>query len=165
MGSDAGMMGSFNQVVLEVNPSHPIVQELEKLVKADDSKDNTAARNSAVLLYDVAALTSGYEIEDSADFAKRILSLMSSKAGGQVQDAAVEDNVEKEVIEEKLAKEEEVTDVSVEAVSEEREEEDSADVEVEAVSEEKEEEESVAVEADVKEAETVTPEASDKCDV
>merc|ERR1711862_430268 len=116
MGSDAGMMGSFNQVVLEVNPSHPIVQELEKLVKADDSKDNTAARNSAVLLYDVAALTSGYEIEDSADFAKRILSLMSSKAGGQVQDAAVEDNVEKEVIEEKLASEEEEEEsVAVEA--------------------------------------------------
>merc|ERR1711982_298922 len=131
-GSDAGMMGSFNQAVLEVNPSHPIVHGLEQLVKADDSEDNTAARNSAVLLYDVAALTSGYGIEDSADFAKRILSLMSSKAGGQVQDAAVEDIVEKEVIEEQLA------------------------------SEEKEEQGSVAVEADVKEAETVTPEVSDK---
>merc|ERR1711862_59570 len=165
-GSDAGMMGSFNQAVLEVNPSHPIVQDLEQLVKADDSEDNTAARNSAVLLYDVAALTSGYEIEDSADFAKRILSLMSSKAGGQVQDAAVEDIVEKEVIEEQLSseeeEEEEVTDGSVEAVSKEREEEDSAVVEVEAVSEEKEEQGSVAVEADVKEAETVTPEVSDK---
>merc|ERR1712032_1336049 len=104
--------------------SHPIVQDLEQLVKVDDSEDNVAARNSAVLLYDVAALTSGYEIEDSADFAKRILSLMSSKAGGVVQDAAVEDSVEKEVIEEKLAseeeEEEEVTAVEVEAVSEER---------------------------------------------
>ena len=43
-----------------------------------------------MLLYDVAALTSGYEIEDSGDFASRILSMMTSKAKGDVQDAEVE---------------------------------------------------------------------------
>jgi hypothetical protein len=38
----------------------------------------------------VAALTSGYEIEDSGDFAQRILSMMTSKAKGDVRDAEVE---------------------------------------------------------------------------
>merc|ERR1712087_1008991 len=125
----------------------------EELVKVNSSEDNVAARNSAALLYDVAALTSGYEIEDSADFAKRILSLMSSKAGGGVQDAAVEDSVEKEVNEEKLTTEEEEEEEGVTAV------------EVEAVMEEKEEKESVTVEADVKQAKTIAPEVSDNSEV
>lgn len=101
-GSDAGMMGSMSQAVLEVNPSHPIVQDLEAAIKENgDGEDNESARNSAVLLYDVAALTSGYDIEDSADFAKRILSLMSSKAGSSgVQDAEVEAASEEPAVEE-----------------------------------------------------------------
>mmetsp|Transcript_34618 Transcript_34618/g.58751 ORF Transcript_34618/g.58751 Transcript_34618/m.58751 type:complete len:753 (-) Transcript_34618:178-2436(-) len=88
-GSDAGMMGSFNQAVLEVNPSHPIVRDLEHMVKTQ-SEESDEAKNFAVLLYDVAALTSGYEIEDSGDFAQRILSMMTSKAKVDVRDAEVE---------------------------------------------------------------------------
>jgi len=90
-GSDAGMMGSFNQAVLEVNPAHPIVQDLERMLasQTEESEDDEA-KNFAVLLYDVAALTSGYEIEHSGDFAQRILSMMTSKAKSDVQDAEVE---------------------------------------------------------------------------
>ena len=44
-------------------------------------------------MYDVAALTSGYEIEDSGDFAGRILSMMTSKAKLDVKDAEVEARV------------------------------------------------------------------------
>ncbi len=106
-GSDASMMGSFNQAVLEVNPNHPIVRDLERMVsgmrgevggdEGADGGDDDEARNFAVLLYDVAALTSGYEIEDSGDFAGRILSIMGSRAGsssssggGGIVDAEVE---------------------------------------------------------------------------
>ncbi len=88
-GSDAGMMGSFNQAVLEVNPNHPIVKDLELMVKSQ-GKEGDDAKNFAVLLYDVAALTSGYEIEDSGDFAQRILQMMTSKATSDVKDAEVE---------------------------------------------------------------------------
>ena len=59
----------------------------QRLVKLGEESDE--AKNFAVLLY-VAALTSGYEIEDSGDFASRILSMMTSKAKGDVQDAVVE---------------------------------------------------------------------------
>jgi len=92
-GSDAGMMGSFNQAVLEINPAHPIVQDLESMVNSlgdDDDSDDSQAKNFAVLLYDVAALTSGYEIEDSGDFAGRILSMMTSKTDTGIKDAEVE---------------------------------------------------------------------------
>eukprot|EP00584_Thalassiosira_punctigera_P016732 CAMPEP_0172555084 /NCGR_PEP_ID=MMETSP1067-20121228/57903_1 /TAXON_ID=265564 ORGANISM="Thalassiosira punctigera, Strain Tpunct2005C2" /NCGR_SAMPLE_ID=MMETSP1067 /ASSEMBLY_ACC=CAM_ASM_000444 /LENGTH=749 /DNA_ID=CAMNT_0013343593 /DNA_START=27 /DNA_END=2276 /DNA_ORIENTATION=+ len=88
-GSDAGMMGSFNQAVLEVNPTHPIVRDLELMIKTR-GEEAEEPKNFAVLLYDVAALTSGYEIEDSGDFAQRILSMMTTKAKGDVRDAEVE---------------------------------------------------------------------------
>lgn len=33
-----------------------------------------------MLIYDVAAMTSGYEIEDTGDFATRVMRLMNAKA-------------------------------------------------------------------------------------
>ncbi len=92
-GSDAGMMGNFNQAVLEVNPSHPIVVDLERMVRSQ-GEESEEPKNFATLLYDVAALTSGYEIEDSGDFAQRILGMMTTKAKSDVRDAEVEAVVE-----------------------------------------------------------------------
>merc|ERR1740139_1777799 len=88
-GADTGMMGSFNQAVLEVNPAHPIVQDLERMVE-NQGVDGEGPKNFATLLYDVAALTSGYDIEDSADFAQRILSMMTTRASDGVVEAEVE---------------------------------------------------------------------------
>merc|ERR1712127_147273 len=112
-GSDAGMMGNFNQAVLEVNPSHPIVQDLERMLKSQGEEESEDAQNFAVLLYDVAALTSGYEIEDAGDFAKRIQLMMTSKARVDIKDAEVEEATE-------VATElvEEATEVVAEAVKE-----------------------------------------------
>ena len=100
-GSDASMVGSFSRAVLEVNPNHPIVKDLERMVVGmrgggDDKEDvvDDETRNFAVLLYDVAALTSGYEIKDLGDFAGRIMATMSSKvsssSAGGIMDAEVE---------------------------------------------------------------------------
>merc|ERR1711957_472327 len=83
-----GMMGNFNQAVMEVNPAHPIVRDLARMVEGE-GPDGEGPKNFATLLYDVAALTSGDEIEDSADFAQRILSMMSARAGGAVAEAEV----------------------------------------------------------------------------
>ncbi|KAL7542426.1 hypothetical protein ACHAWF_007174 [Thalassiosira exigua] len=105
-GSDAGTMGSFNQAVLEVNPSHPIMKDLERMVASRgegedlEGEGGDEAKDFATLLYDVAALTSGYEIEETGDFARRILSMMTSKARTDVKDAEVEaSNVAQEHVE------------------------------------------------------------------
>ena len=130
-GSDAGMMGSFNQAVLEVNPKHPIMQDLERMIRTEGGEDSDMAKNFAVLLYDVAALTSGYEIEDSSDFAGRILTIMTSKAKSDVMDAEVETtNVVVQVEDE----EEDADNTEVEVTSnvqEEKPEEEIMDAEVE----------------------------------
>lgn len=51
---------------LEINPTHPVITKLK------DTKDPAIAKT----LYDVAALTSGYDVPDANAFAKRVTSLM-----------------------------------------------------------------------------------------
>ena len=105
-GNDGGVPGSMNQAVLEINPNHPIVQDLDRMVKADKESEET--QNFAVLLYDVAGMTSGYEIGDTKDFATRVMSLMSVKArddNAAVKDAVVEESA---AVDDEPAKEVEV---------------------------------------------------------
>ena len=65
-------------------------------------------RNFAVLLYDVAALTSGYEIEDSGDFASRIMAIMTSKVSSSSSGGIVDAEVEKDDVAVLTATEEDI---------------------------------------------------------
>ena len=97
-GGGDGNMGAMNQAILEINPKHPIVQDLEKMVRSD--KDSTETKNFAMLMYDVASMTSGYEVSDAGDFAKRVMSLMTTKAkqDGVSEAVVVEDDDQGEAI-------------------------------------------------------------------
>eukprot|EP00557_Chaetoceros_sp_GSL56_P005699 CAMPEP_0176499496 /NCGR_PEP_ID=MMETSP0200_2-20121128/12958_1 /TAXON_ID=947934 /ORGANISM="Chaetoceros sp., Strain GSL56" /LENGTH=765 /DNA_ID=CAMNT_0017897919 /DNA_START=60 /DNA_END=2357 /DNA_ORIENTATION=- len=77
-----GNLGSMNQAVLEINPKHPIVKDLEKMIEKDKESDET--RTFAMLMYDVASMTGGYEVADAGAFAKRVMSLMTIKAKDDV---------------------------------------------------------------------------------
>jgi heat shock protein beta len=77
-----GNLGSMNQAVLEINPNHPIVIDLERMIQKD--KDSPETKNFAMLMYDIASLTGGYEISDTGDFAKRVMSMMTTKAKDDV---------------------------------------------------------------------------------
>jgi heat shock protein beta len=86
-GQDFGGLDSMNKVCMEINPKHPIVQDLSRMIKAD--KESKEAEEFAKLLFDVAGMTSGYDIDDMSSFAQRVMSLMSSKAGRSVPEAEV----------------------------------------------------------------------------
>lgn len=98
-----GNLGGMNQAVLEINPTHPIIKELENKIQVDRDAEDT--RNFACLMYDVASMTSGYEVVDTGDFAKRVMSLMAgieapeveSKDESSEEDDAT-DTIEPEVI-------------------------------------------------------------------
>jgi len=130
-GSDpASGMDNMNQAVLEINPNHPIVQDLDRMVKGD--KDSEETQNFGQLLYDVAAMTSGYEVADMSQFAKRVMNMMSTGSpegvtSTGVQEAVVEAEEEAAVVE---AEEEVPREVEVEVVAE---EEAPREVEVEVV--------------------------------
>eukprot|EP00698_Gefionella_okellyi_P009197 TRINITY_DN2321_c0_g1_i1.p1 TRINITY_DN2321_c0_g1~~TRINITY_DN2321_c0_g1_i1.p1 ORF type:complete len:736 (-),score=200.27 TRINITY_DN2321_c0_g1_i1:58-2199(-) len=64
---------------MEINPDHPIVQELNKKYQSDEE----SAKELSQLMYETALLTSGFSLEDTAGFASRMYRIMSSKLGNQ----------------------------------------------------------------------------------
>merc|ERR1712151_360060 len=80
---------NYNQAILEINPDNVIIQDLQRMVAEDDPDKE----NFGMLLYDVAAMSSGYDLEDVSDFSKRVMRLMNSKA---VQDDEIKTEEKKE---------------------------------------------------------------------
>ena len=80
-GADDSMMGGMASN-LEINPSHEVVEKLKGMVDADGKPSNDAASSYSELLYDVAAISSGYELSDPAAFTKRVIALMGSGEAG-----------------------------------------------------------------------------------
>lgn len=72
------MLSNMNKAVLEINPNHAIVKDLDRMVQ--DDKESGDLEEFAMLLYDVASMTSGYEVANMRSFAQRVLSLMDEKA-------------------------------------------------------------------------------------
>lgn len=62
--------------ILEINPGHPLIKELLKLVEEDAA--STKADDLANLMFEAATIRSGYELKDTAGFADRIESMMRS---------------------------------------------------------------------------------------
>lgn len=83
-GSDLGGLDDMNKVCMEINPKHPIIKDLNQMVK--DKKENKATEDYARLLFDVAGMTSGYDVEDMAGFAKRVMTLMSPEMATKAED-------------------------------------------------------------------------------
>lgn len=62
-------MAGQQKKTLELNPTHPIIKELLRLVK-DEQKDK--ARESAEVLLETALISTGYAVEDPTVFASRV---------------------------------------------------------------------------------------------
>merc|ERR1719207_328573 len=102
---------------LEINPNHPVVIDLLNKVKA--SKDDAAAADTALVLFQTALIESGYDISDPTALVKRVYRLMSKELGVD-PDAPLK---EVEVPEEEEAEEEEDKDDEEEKEGDEGEEE------------------------------------------
>merc|ERR1712187_827042 len=78
-------IGSRNQAILEINPSHTVIKQMKSAMEIDPESDDT--EDMVLLVYETAALIGGYTIEDPGDFAARVNKLMeaqtvSSPSGG-----------------------------------------------------------------------------------
>merc|ERR1712118_135722 len=69
-------MGMMSQKTMELNPRHPIVNEL--LTKVKDKQTNEDTENLAWLLLDNALMQSGFQPADVDAFAKRALRIIQS---------------------------------------------------------------------------------------
>merc|ERR1712088_790022 len=64
---------------LEINPNHPVVIDLLNKVKAD--KEDSAAKDTAQVLFQTALIESGYELADASALVNRVYRLMSKELG------------------------------------------------------------------------------------
>merc|ERR1712060_475860 len=89
---------------LEVNPNHPVIVDL--LAKVRANKEDSAALDTAQVLFQTALVESGYEIADPSALVNRVYRLMSKEIGVD-PDAPLK---EVEVPEEEEAEEEDKED-------------------------------------------------------
>merc|ERR1711971_523919 len=89
---------------LEINPNHPVVADLLAKVKAD--KEDSAAMDTAQVLFQTAIIKSGYEIADPSALVNRVYRLMSKELGVDPDAPLKEVEVPEEEEEEEEAEEE-----------------------------------------------------------
>merc|ERR1719482_1635174 len=70
----------MNQAVLEINPEQAIIKKLRQEYMRGSA--STAAKDLCNLVYEIAALTGGYRIDDPTAFAKRVTSFVSTEVSG-----------------------------------------------------------------------------------
>jgi heat shock protein beta len=73
------MMMMSGQKTLEINPNHPIIIDLLERVKAN--KEDEQAIDTASVLFQAAALESGYDLADPSSLVARMYRLMSTQLG------------------------------------------------------------------------------------
>ncbi|CAM9196802.1 unnamed protein product [Choristocarpus tenellus] len=78
-GEQDSSSGAAQQAIMEINVDHPVIQALKASHQSAPNAEET--KQTALLLYDVAALTGGYNIDDPAAFAKRVTTMLQDKVG------------------------------------------------------------------------------------
>jgi len=61
--------------ILEISPQHEIIKKMKSRLDSDSSAD---MKDLVKLLYDLSLQSSGFTIENSSDFIKRVLNLINN---------------------------------------------------------------------------------------
>lgn len=93
---------------LELNPRHPIIVKLNELVQSEPTAE--ATKDLAYMVYDTALLTSGFQHDDTEDFANRMNRVLASSLNVKSMELEAEIAVEEEEEEEDEAAPEENLD-------------------------------------------------------
>jgi molecular chaperone HtpG len=68
----------FSQAVLELNPHHPVVRQLQSL--HDKSPNSAEAKNLVEIIFNTAALAAGYTLDNSVEYSQQVVKLLTHLA-------------------------------------------------------------------------------------
>lgn len=80
--------------IMELNPHHPIVKEMLRLVESEE--DDEKAKELGHLVYDTALIATGYLMDDNNDYAKRMYKWIGENIGVDATVPVVEEYPEEE---------------------------------------------------------------------
>lgn len=83
--------------ILEINPHHPVIKELLKRVEADESDEKVT--EAASILFATATVRSGYSLQDTEDFGKKIERYMRSDLNVPLDAPVEEEDLEVDQLE------------------------------------------------------------------
>ena len=69
------MMGGMNKKIMEINPTHPMIQKLQEGIKSTSMNEHIM-KSVIQLMYDTALVASGYNHEDPSNFSNRIYNMI-----------------------------------------------------------------------------------------
>jgi heat shock protein beta len=88
LGDSSHMDFMCGQRILEINPNHPIVQDLNRTSKG--APQSSQSQKMLDLLYETALLSSGYTPESPAEFGAKVYEMMSLALAGKSESTAGE---------------------------------------------------------------------------
>ncbi|XP_009627181.1 heat shock protein 90-5, chloroplastic-like [Nicotiana tomentosiformis] len=81
LGDTSAMEFMRGRRILEVNPDHPIIKDLNAACK--NAPDSSDAKRAVELLYDTALISSGFTPDSPAELGNKIYDMMSMALGGR----------------------------------------------------------------------------------
>lgn len=81
LGDTASLEFMRGRRILEINPDHPIIKDLNAACK--NAPDSTEAKRTVDLLYDTALISSGFSPDNPADLGNKIYDMMAMAVGGR----------------------------------------------------------------------------------
>ncbi|KAH6797866.1 Chaperone protein htpG family protein [Perilla frutescens var. hirtella] len=81
LGDTASLEFMRGRRILEINPDHPIVKDLNAACK--NAPDSTDAKRAVELLYDTALISSGFTPDSPAELGNKIYEMMAMALGGR----------------------------------------------------------------------------------
>ena len=79
LGNDSSMQYMMGKKTLEINPNHPIIQELKTKLVIEEEK--FMCINLINLLYETSLINSGFSLEDPSIFSKRLFNMVGYGLG------------------------------------------------------------------------------------
>ncbi|KAE9451121.1 hypothetical protein C3L33_16978, partial [Rhododendron williamsianum] len=81
LGDTASLEFMRGRRILEINPDHPIIKDLNAACK--NAPESTEAKRTVDLLYDTALISSGFSPDNPADLGNKIYDMMAMAVGGR----------------------------------------------------------------------------------